>query len=93
MQLTQFSRKQLDAVVRLLSDSDFKQIVEYITNEVTTLALASVKHSGTESEKLKGSCEGLQELRDLILFSRKVQARYIENEELESLNGRDSVSP
>lgn len=93
MVLTQFSRKQLDAVVRMLNDDDFKQVIEYIKNEVTVLALESVKHSGPEGDKIKGACEGLQELRDLILFSHTVQGRFIENEEFEAFNGRDIVSP
>jgi len=93
MVLTQFSREQLDAVVRMLNDSDFKQLIDYIKNEVTALALESVKHSGPEGERIKGACEGLQELRDLILFSHTVQGRYIDNEELEAINSRDTVSP
>jgi len=91
--LDQFNRQELDAVVRLINDSDFKILIDYIKNSVTGLALASVKYSGEQGDKLKGACEGLQELRDLFLFSPRVQERLKQNEEIEARESRDTISP
>ncbi len=90
--LEAFSREELDAVVRLRSNDDFKILTEFIVKSVTGLALTAAHIAGMESEKIKGGCLALEELRDQMIFAPDVLNRQLENEELAG-DGRDTISP
>jgi hypothetical protein len=87
-----FTRQETEAVDRLMRDSDFIVLVEFIKRNCTNLALAACQISGLESEKIKGGSLVLQEVRDAILFSKDVIKRYREEDQLPPLS-RDTISP
>ena len=91
MFLKDFDKREIEAIARLVSDPDFKIFVEYIKVGVAKLSLDSVNTSGDVSERFKGGCKTLQELRDNIVSARDVLER-LKNSEIEFLE-RDPISP
>lgn len=87
-----FTRKETEAVDRLMRDGDFLVLVEYIKRNCTGLALAACQVSGPEGEKIKGGSLVLQEVRDAIMFTKDVIKRYRDEDQLPPLE-RDTISP
>ena len=90
--LNAFNKEQLDAASRLQNNQDFKTLINYLTAEVTELALKSTRQAGDIGEKLKGGCIALQELRDMYIEAPAVIQAEKERDEMALLD-RDPISP
>lgn len=90
--LDSFSKKQLEAVVRLTPDEDFQEIFKFIEDSITGISLKSVNYAGIEGERIKGACLCMIEFRDMLKAARLILDRYRDAEEEEALE-RDPVSP
>jgi hypothetical protein len=92
--LESFNEDQLLRFARLVkADIDFKEFVNYLTGQVTALALKSTRHAGDEGEKLKGACIALAELRDLLVQAPNALQLIKDDHEAAGMNGRDNISP
>lgn len=94
MLLENFNKAELEAVVRMMRDPDFAQLINFVKKSATSLSNRAINTAGMESERIKGACLAIQELRDNLLSSRSNLDRYLDIDEFDQeMLDRDTISP